>query len=85
MSDLKYEYEAGPKGCLVYELLNGLYLHCYAVNHEGATSDYDFYAERLDRLGVPFWVQNNVSALAELRTSIHMQGEESRVRSCCEL
>lgn len=78
-------YNIGDKGSPAYEALNGLYLHCYGVYHEGTMQDFGYYANKLDRLGVPMWVQNNVSAMAEMRTSIHIQSESSRIRSCCEM
>jgi len=77
-------FDNGGKGSPVYEALNGLYLHCWAVYHEGTQSDFSFYADKLDGLRVPWWVQNAVSILAEQRTSIHEWGETARIDACCE-
>lgn len=49
--------------------LQGLFLHCWAVCHEGVQSDYGFYAERLDNALVPWRLQNIVAEIAETRSS----------------
>lgn len=49
------------------DTLSGFFVHLWCVNFEGVKADYGFYANRLDELEVPWWVQNKVSGLADVR------------------
>tara|TARA_R110002012_G_C11473820_1_gene594263 strand:+ start:45 stop:290 length:246 start_codon:yes stop_codon:yes gene_type:complete len=53
------------------DLLQGLYVHCYGVQHNGCKANYDFYVKQLDEAGISWRLQNIVSAFADDRKSRH--------------
>lgn len=82
---MKRTFHPGNKGCAVWNAMYGLFLHLWGVYHEGNQSDFEFYATQLDGLQVPFWVQNNIAALAEKRGTIFEQGERAVIETACGL
>ncbi|MDP2564457.1 hypothetical protein [Pseudoalteromonas marina] len=50
-----------------FDTLSGFFVHLWCVKYEGSKPDFGFYQERLDGIGIPWWVQNKVSELAEVR------------------
>lgn len=48
-------------------LLQGLMVHCWAVYHEDADEDFEFWAEQLDEAKVPWHVQNTAAYLMNNR------------------
>ena len=52
-----------------YEVLHGLFVHCWSVYHQGYEQDFKFYADRCDAEGIPWHVQNTVSCISEVRSN----------------
>lgn len=50
-----------------FTYLQGFFTHVWCVTHEKAKSDYAFWAKQLDDLGISWYVQNLVAALADKR------------------
>lgn len=50
-----------------FDTLSGFFVHLWCVKFEGSKPDFGFYQERLDSIGIPWWVQNKVSGLADVR------------------
>lgn len=53
-----------------YNHLMGFYTHCWLYYHDNIQPQFAFWAEELDRVEVPWSVQNTVSVLAEERSTI---------------
>jgi hypothetical protein len=51
------------------DALKGLYAHCYHAKFDGGELNAPFWAEQLDRLEVPWFIQNLVADLAGKRES----------------
>jgi len=53
------------------DILHGLFAHCASVHFDNTSPDYSFYADILDKAGVPWMVQNLVASAAENRNNVH--------------
>lgn len=53
------------------DLLQGFYAHRAAVNFDNAKPDNAFYADILDKAGIPWIVQNIVAECAESRNNVY--------------
>lgn len=50
-----------------YEALRGLFFHQWNVSFKGSIANFAYYADKLDRLGVPWSVQNAIANAARTR------------------
>lgn len=48
-----------------YRLLQDFYLHCYNVFHFSAQDNFARWADDLDNLQIPWFIQNTVSDIAQ--------------------
>ena len=53
------------------DMLRGLWLHQGSVTHEHEKPDFKFYADQLDNLKVPFWLQNAIAYEAASREAFY--------------
>ena len=49
------------------KILSGFFLHCWNVFHNNEKAFWDFYADQLDRAGIPRNIQNLVAYAADKR------------------
>lgn len=65
--------------------LTNFYIHVRNVSFNNTEADYPFFANMLDRLNVPFWVQNNLAVMAKDKQVYYKNGLYRIVSASCNL
>ncbi len=50
-----------------FSVLQGFFAHLWCVKFDGVKGDFGWWAKHLDSLGISWYVQNTISALADKR------------------
>lgn len=58
-------------------------IHLHSVYHNATKPDFPGYAQELDALKVPFWVQNNVSAIADEKPLLYRHSARHLATCAC--
>lgn len=63
--------------------LERLLIHLHTAYHHGGHQTFGAYAEECDRLKLPFWTQNNVSAIADEKPLLYRHSARHLALCAC--